>query len=273
MTDALDWAGRVGDNWATEWERTDRSFAPLNAILVDRIVAQAGASANALDIGCGAGGTSMDVAARLPDATICGIDLSPALIEVAVSRNPLPARLSFAQADATQWSGGEWRPDLLFSRHGVMFFDDPVGAFSHLAGQAAPGACLVFSCFRSPSENAWASEIAALLPEQPRSNPLAPGPFAFADPGHVARILAGAGWRDAVPEAVDFTYIAGAGEDPVADALDFFRRIGPAARALAALPPDEREAFRAKLEPLLSRHHSDGTVNFDAAAWIWTAHL
>lgn len=274
MTDAFDWQGRVGDNWATEWQRTDRSFAPLSAALTDRLLAYTGGKAgDILDIGCGAGGTSLDLAARLPDATIRGIDLSSALVKAAEDRNIFPPRLSFSVQDATQWDGGNWQPDCLVSRHGVMFFDDPVAAFAHLANKSAPDARLIFSCFRDRAANDWAGKIAALLPASPAADPFAPGPFAFADQVHVVSILTAAGWRDVAAEPVDFAYVAGAGADPVADACDFFTRIGPAARALASLDPDRRARFLADLEPLLCNHLDGGSVTFDAAAWIWTARL
>lgn len=274
MTDSFEWQGRVGDNWAREWQRTDRSFAPLAATLVEHIAARTtGATPRILDIGCGAGGTSLDLAERLPQAQICGIDLSPALVAAAQARNGSADRVRFETADATSWHGGEWRPDHLVSRHGVMFFDDPVAAFRHLADVAAPGALLTFSCFRDRSANRWATDIAALLPPQPPSDPYAPGPFAFADPDRVCAILSVAGWRGFAAQPVDFAYIAGAGSDPVADAADFFSRIGPAARVSAALEPEARRRFAADLEQLLRQRVKDGTVAFDAAAWICTAHL
>lgn len=274
MTDTLEWQGRVGDNWAREWQRTDRSFAPLAAALVEQIVARTTAGApRILDIGCGAGGTSLDLAARLPQADIRGIDLSPALIAAAQARHDSHDRVRFEIADATAWSCGDWRPDHLVSRHGVMFFADPVAAFSHLAEVAAPGALLTFSCFRDRSTNRWAEDIAGLLPPQPPADPAAPGPFAFADPERVAAILSAAGWQDFEARPVDFAYVAGAGDDPVADAADFFTRIGPVARASAALEPEARSRFAADLEGLLRQRVKGGTVVFDAAAWICTAHL
>lgn len=272
MTNAADWQGAVGRNWAAEWERTDRSFAELNAILVDRIVARAQPRARILDIGCGAGATSLALAKRLPQADIVGIDLSEELAAAASARND-QARVRFEVHDATRWSGRAWQPDMLVSRHGVMFFDDPVAAFTHFVGIAAPGAQLVFSCFQARSANEWAGEIPALLPGPPAPvPPYAPGPFAFADPDHVRALLGRAGWKDAEAEPVDFSYVAGAGEDPVADAMDFFSRIGPAAPLIRNLGEHEKTVFYDRLSQLLCNRLANGTVSFHAAAWIWSAH-
>lgn len=270
MTDAFEWKSRVGESWADEWRRTDRSFQALHSALVDRAVAAARPQLRILDIGCGAGQTSIDLAARLSNAEVRGIDLSDSLIAAARERSDA---VTFECCDATVWDGDDWKPDLLVSRHGVMFFDDPVGAFRHFASVSAPGAQLVFSCFSAPAANAWAREIAALLPEAPKGDPYAPGPFAFADRDRVAAILSDAGWKNVKAEAVDFPYVVGAGEDAIADGMAFLSRIGPAARAAAQLGDADRAVFIANLENLLRAHLADNVVSFGAAAWLWSAHL
>jgi SAM-dependent methyltransferase len=269
--DSSEWAGRVGDLWAEEWRRTDRSFVPVDGALVSAAAARVSGEAepHILDIGCGAGTTSLSLAGHLPGASVVGIDLSAALIEVARSRAADEPRCRFAQGDASRWAG-ETGFDLLVSRHGVMFFADPVAAFAHLRSLARPGGGLVFSCFQSPAVNVWASGLAHLMPAG-SGDPFAPGPFAFAEEGHVAGILAQAGWRQARARPLPFDYVAGTGEDPVADAIDYFRRIGPTARALRDLDPPGRNRLLDGLETLVRDHHAGDRVSFPAAAWIWSA--
>ncbi len=271
MTDTFEWQGRVGETWAAEWQRTDRSLAPVQAELLERIGGLEPWAAGILDIGCGAGTTTISAAARFPHAKCLGVDLSPALIDTALSR-AATANCRFGVADASTWSDPAFRPDTLISRHGVMFFDDPVAAFARLGESATPDVRLIFSCFRASGENAWATDMMALLPEQPGGDPLAPGPFAFAGPDHVAGILATAGWKDARPAPFDWDYVAGAGDNAVADALSFFQQIGPAARAARTLTGQARADFIARLERLLQSRLADGRVTFKAAGWIWTAH-
>ncbi|WP_408586490.1 class I SAM-dependent methyltransferase [Novosphingobium sp.] len=271
MTNAGDWQGGVGRNWAAEWRRTDRSFAALTPRLVGSALEQPGT--RIVDIGCGAGELSLALARLRPDARVTGIDLSEALLDVARERGEAQSNLTFEQADASRWSSTDSPPDLYVSRHGVMFFDDPPAAFAHLARVAAPGARLVFSCFRSASENGWAADIARLLPPpQPQTaQPLGfpPGPFAFADPDRVRICLAG--WMDITFEPLDFSYVAGAGDAPVADALAYFQRIGPAAAAIRNLPRTARASFEAKLAELVESRLAGGQVTFPAAAWLVTA--
>ena len=270
MTDKMEWQGPVGVSWARQWERTDRSFTPLTETLVARIL-ESGRAERITDIGCGAGELSIKIADARPNARVLGLDISADLIAAATERGNNRPNLNFAVADASDWQDTAFLPDLYVSRHGVMFFDDPVAAFHKLATSASENAQLVFSCFRSPAENAWATKIAALVPSAPTGDLHAPGPFAFADQGRVEGILTAANWNHIAFEAVNFDYVAGDGEDPVADALDFFGHIGPAARAIRMLEGESRAAFMNSLRHLAETHLHDGAVRFSAAAWIVTA--
>lgn len=276
MTNGALWQGEVGRAWAAEVRQTDRSFAPVTSALVERIGQTR--PRRVLDIGCGAGELALAVARAHPQAEVAGVDISPDLIAAArdrVDAAGLTERVSFALADA----GADMPPfaaDLLVSRHGVMFFDDPPAAFTHLRSTAAPGAQLIFSCFRAEAENRWAADVARVIgggtpaSQAPVDSP-APGPFAFADPARVRAILGATGWRDIDLTPVDYAYVAGAGDDPVADARAFFRRIGPAARAMRELPEAERPAAEARLGDWLAEHCAGGVVSFPAAVWIVSA--
>ncbi|HXH14613.1 MAG TPA: methyltransferase domain-containing protein [Sphingomonas sp.] len=273
MTTAYDWTGRIGDVWAEEWRRTDRSFAALAPHLNAAILAAATPeTATILDIGCGAGATSLAIAAALPNARLVGIDLSPTLIEIARQRGQHQPNATILCADAIATAADHAPVNLYASRHGVMFFADPVAAFTALARTASPGATLVFSCFAERAANSWAVEtIAATGGDTAAPQSTAAGPFAFSDPTHVTAILDAAGWRTTQPQRIDFAYRAGQGADPVADAVDYFRRIGPAASRIRDATPKEREGHIARLTEVCDRHRNGDAVDFPAAAWIWTA--
>ena len=271
MTDRSDWEGRVGRKWADEWKRTDRSFSGLT----DRLLGRASSRpiSHALDVGCGAGEISLALARGHPDSTVIGLDISDSLIAVARERGAGLANASFLLADAADWRGSQFAPDLIVSRHGVMFFPDPVAAFTNLARGAASNARLVFSCFRDRQENPWATRIASLLPDGvlPESRLGEPGPFAFADRNHVERILVASGWSEVAFEPVDFAYIAGTGEEAVSDARSFFLSIGPAAAAAASLDDEARSAFVNRLEQYLAANAQGPLVALPGAAWIVSA--
>lgn len=270
MTETLEWQGRVGDAWAEEWRRTDRTLAPVNDALVARAL-QRGAN-RILDIGCGAGATSLAIAEVLPKAAITGIDLSDALIAAARERAGGRLNLRFEVGDAALWRPASGDFDLIVSRHGIMFFDDAEAAFAHLRSLAAPGARLLFSCFRGRGDNDW---IAAMHPILARFAPAAlgvpeptAGPFAFADRERIEKLLAVAGFAPPLVEPLDFDFVVGTGEGPVDDAVHYFTRIGPIARLLADLDPDARRQALDKIAEIASARLTEGRVVFRAAAWI-----
>jgi SAM-dependent methyltransferase len=278
MTGASDWSGKVGDVWASEWRRTDRSFAALSDRLDAAILDMAPIEGRAVDIGCGAGSTSIALAAARPGLMVTGVDLSTELVAVARERSAGLANLDFAIGDVAAGIDAflppdRARPDLIVSRHGVMFFAEPEAAFARLARDAAPDARLVFSCFRNPANNPWATDLVADVTgaTPTRAEGYAPGPFGFADPDFVTAMLEGAGWRDVAAEPIDYRYVAGAGDDPIGDAMEFLRRIGPIAAALREAPRDDQPRLLGRLRAALERRCDDGTVTFPAAAWLWRA--
>lgn len=270
MTDTIEWRGRVGDAWAEEWRRTDRTLGPLNDALIAR--ARPLEPANILDIGCGAGGTSLAFVDAFPAATITGVDLSDALIAAARARAGDRAGLSFESGDAALWRPSSGAFDLLVSRHGVMFFDDAEGAFAHLRSLAAPGAHLIFSCFRARGENEWFAAlrpvVARFAPEMLSAPEAATGPFAFADPERIEQVLTRAGFAAPTIEPLDFDFVAGAGADSVGDAVHYFARVGPIARLLATLDEDAHAQALDQIGDIAKAHRDGDQIVFRAAAWI-----
>lgn len=281
MTEAMEWQGRVGEAWAEEWRRTDRGLAPVGEAIVAAVEAQCGGRdpLRILDVGCGAGTLCFMLADRI-GARVVGIDLAEPLVATARGRGEGRENPRFEAADASAWTpAGDTRFDAIVSRHGVMFFDDPVAAFAHLRGLAAPDARLVFSCFRARAENEWVIALEPVLrrfaPEALAAPPPAAGPFAFGDPAHVAAILTQAGFSEPGLEPFDFDMTVGAGADPLADAISYFQRIGPFARLLTDLDESRRAEAMDQLGDILSAYATqDGSsVRLRAAAWIVTARI
>jgi SAM-dependent methyltransferase len=266
------WSGKVGDEWASHAERIDIMLAPIAEAGL-----QAGAfqpSERVLDIGCGAGATSLEIARRVGAAgAVVGVDISPQMLEVARKRAQGVASVEFLEGDAGV-ARFDTPFDAAFSRFGVMFFEQPTFAFAHLRTTLRPGGRLAFVCWRKPSENGWAtSPIAAietmLKAPLPKPDPDAPGPFAFADAAKVERILQDAGWRDIAMTPWDGDIAVG-GAGPLDDIADFLLRIGPCARAIADQQLDADEARR-RVEDHLAPLYRDNRVMLSAACWITTA--
>ena len=269
---AEDWNDAVGRSWAMLHQRLDRQIAPIG----HAAMAKAGFAAGqrVLDIGCGCGETSFEIAGRVAPGEVVGADISVTLLDIAQAdaKAKAIANLRFIQADA-QAHAFEPGFDVLFSRFGVMFFEDPAAAFANLRRALKPGGRLAFCCWRAPAENVWLAlpmQVAGhLLPPLPPSDPTAPGPFAFADPERVRGILAGAGFADILIEPLDLRTGAEGLEDSVFLAL----RIGLLGSALRqAGGGDELKAkVEAALREGLKPYLEDGVVRLPAAAWIVSA--
>jgi SAM-dependent methyltransferase len=174
----------------------------------------------------------------------------------------------FAEGDASSAKlGGPY--DLLFSRFGVMFFDDPGKAFAHLRAAMKPGGRMAFVCWRNFAENAWATApamaaIRVLGPQSP-GDPHAPGPFAFGDEKRTRAILEGAGWREVSMTPFDAPMKMGADPD---DAAWWATQMGPAGAMLREAGEDKRAPVIAALREALEPHVTSDGVALPGAVWI-----
>jgi SAM-dependent methyltransferase len=262
------WNGRMGHEWTLLQERMDAYLSAIHDALM--LFAAPGVNAAVLDIGCGTGTTSLALADAVgPSGRVTGIDISKQMLGLARQRGQGRANLTFTEADASEIP---FKPeyDLLFSRFGVMFFDDPPAGFANLRKAAKPGGRIAFACWRTPPENLWASApIAAarpFLPDVPPPDPLAPGPFAFADAGRIENILAGSGFRDI--RIQKFDGVMDMGRD-VGEAAAHTLRIGPLARAAAELDDTTKAKIIVAVKDALSRFtRADGSIAPLVACWL-----
>ena len=258
------WNGPVGERWARLQETIDNNLGEITKGLMPFAAARPGE--RVLDIGCGCGTTTILLLKSVaPDGNVTGVDVSQPMLAVAQSRG---ASANFMHADA---STHLFHPthDLVFSRFGVMFFADPVAAFVNIRKALKPHGRLAFVCWRDVKENLWASApfaaARALLPPQEAADPLAPGPFAFADAARLKDILSKAGYRDIRIEKLDSVMNMGATpEEAAKQALN----IGPLARAAAELDEAAREKVIAVVRDALAEYASPAGITPLAACWL-----
>jgi SAM-dependent methyltransferase len=269
----LDWAKTSRDIWARRWRDTDRGLAGLSPHLLSAVLARAGERPfKAFEVGCGPGSTTLGVADACPQAVIVACDISPALAEIARYRTADYQAIRVVVGDAEEIASAEAPLDLIFSRHGVMFFADPVRAFAKLRSAARSGAAFVFSCFQDWALNPWASELACVAADGVVTAPgREPSGFAFGDPEYVRGILGSAGWGAAEPQPIDFDYVAGEGSAAIEQALSYLSDVGPAARVIESLTGNDKAEALLRMRDLIERHFDGDAVVFPAAAWIWSA--
>lgn len=265
---ARHWNAHAGEVWVEQQEMLDRLFRPFERELV-QAVEQCGA-ADVLDVGCGAGATTLAVARRLEGRGRCtGVDISVPLIDAA-RRRAATAGLEncrFIAADAQQHAFERGAFDAVISRFGVMFFADPVAAFANLGRAARPDAGLTFIAWRGVEENPFMTTAertaAPLLPELAARDPAAPGQFAFADAERVRGILTAAGWRDIDIGPLDIACTLSA-ED-----LDAYAaRMGPVGALLPDLDDGRRSRIVAAVRQAFEAYVTAGVAHITAACWL-----
>jgi len=261
------WNGVSGRAWVDSVALLDRVFQPFEDVLARQI--QPGAELRVLDVGCGTGAVTRAVARRLgPAGAALGVDLSQPMIDAARTRAAQDgSSATFVCADVQTHDFDAAAFERILSRFGVMFFDDPVQAFTNLRRAASPGAELLAFAWRSPEQNPFmtAAERAAapLLPHLPARVPGAPGQFAFEAGPRVEQILEQSGWHD-----IDVRPSDVACAFPQSELVHYFTRLGPLARVLPELDEPTRAAVIAAVQPAFDAYTRDGEVRFTAACWL-----
>ncbi len=264
--------------WVANEAILDAVFAPVTAAILEQAAPVAGR--RLLDVGCGTGTLLAKSAAA--GAEVVGVDISEGMAAAARRRVP-EATVLIADAQTedllAETSGAPF--DRVVSRFGVMFFEDPEAAFANVRSAAAPGARLVFACWRSEEENPIFSLGSQILidrldPQPEPSAPDAPGPTAFADAGRTASMLAAAGWDSVKADALDFTCDYGIdGGDGVEERLATILNGGTGRLAKEQLLPrlgeEGWESLVDEVRAELRRHRVEGVVRFPGAVWIVTA--
>lgn len=270
------WNEAVGDAWVEHADHFDHTLRPFGEAVFDRLSLAAGD--RVLDIGCGTGATTLRAGALVAPARVVGVDISAPMLASARRRITAAGctNVEFLERDVQESAGAPGEFDVAFSRMGVMFFPDPVGAFSRINASLVEGGRLGFVCFQHPMLNPFivvpvmVATVNLGLGGPPDANE--PGPFSFADPATVTRVLEDAGFVDVViepgPDQADLG-------DP-SDLSELARRLieqNPGiAPAFAVATRDVQETTVGAVAEALRPHVVDGGLVMGAASWVVTAH-
>ena len=270
---ADNWNGPGGRHWVAHADRHDRALAVYGeAVLAAAAVTP---TDRVLDVGCGTGAMTRAAARRAVDGSALGVDIGQPLVDAAraeTERAGGPANVTFERADAQAHPFPDGALDLVISRFGVMFFDDPTAAFANLRRGMADRGRLAFACWRTLLDNDWMLvPMGAIaehtgLPEMPGDD--APGPFSFADPDRVRTILGDAGFTaTGMSEEAHPMWLGTDLDDAIA-----YLRGQPLARSLFEGRSDEVvERALGGLRDALVPHVGPDGVSLGGRAWIVTA--
>ncbi len=272
---AEEWAGAMGDRWLAHLSQFEGMISPIGQALISRAAFRPGE--RVIDIGCGAGGTSLAIAQQVaPRGAVLGVDISPQLIEAAEKRQRTQnvTNVSFRCADAATVSLQAPPFDRLFSRFGLMFFPDARAAFANLHTLLREGGRADFCVWAAARENPWVTQVMAIIGQYvdlPAPVPRSPGPFALDDPDYVRELLEQAGFK---PRSIDTWQgeqpVAGPGASPEA-ATDFVLDAMSFGELLEESGPEVLAKVKMKLTELFARNHSSAGVLMSGKANLVSA--
>jgi len=269
------WNDIAGPKWVAMQTVLDAQIHDMGLAMLEGAALTPGE--HVVDVGCGCGAISREAARRVaPEGQVLGVDLSGPLLDRAraLASGEGIGNVRFIQADAQTYAFDRERYDVVVSRFGVMFFEDPVAAFRNLAHALKPAGRVAFVCWRPLQENPWMTVPLMAAAEHielpPAPAPGEPGPFSFGEEFRIRGILDRGGFASIAIEPHDVSMTLGGGL-PLHDAIEFFFRIGPLSRPLSEAGPEEQEAVRAALVAALGPKQTATGIEMPGAAWIVTA--
>jgi SAM-dependent methyltransferase len=271
------WDGVLYDKWIRFRYLVTLGLRAHGDAALERLAPAAGA--RVLDVGCGFGDTSQQLARLVgPNGRVTGVDSSPRFIDTA-SREAAEARidnLRFFSADVqTGDLGGPY--DLAFSRFGTMFFASPVQALRNVAKSLVSGGKLTMVVWRKREDNAWLHEAEKVVKElvpQPETHDAptcGPGPFSMSGADTVSDILLASGYRSIALERIESPIMIGRDVD---EAIEFALALGPAGemiRLAGAEGERRRPQVVAALRETLAQFSTAEGFRAPASTWVVSA--
>jgi len=269
------WSGKGGDIWVERQNAMDTMLSPLGEAALNKL--NFNEEENVLDIGCGCGHTTLNIAKRIgPSGNVTGLDISEPMLkrakESAVEMSI--TNTSFKCVDVQTEDLGDQIYSAAFSRFGVMFFEDSIAAFKNINKSLISGGYLSFVCWQSPAVNPWQSlfiqEVKKFL-DLPSPPPRSPGPFAFMESEYVSSILEESKFQDITIEGHEAEVNMFSGRS-LSDSVKDYISINPVVtqmlkesseNQIAEIVNSGKEAF--------SPYYSEKGLIFPSATWLVTA--
>jgi SAM-dependent methyltransferase len=268
----FDWSATRGDKWLAHVSGMEAMLRPVDEPLFAAL--RLDAAASIAEIGCGGGGTALELLSRAPSGSrVHGFDISPQLVELARGRARAgDDRIAFEVADMAQ-AAPEKSYQRLLSRFGIMFFEEPAAAFVNLARWLEPAGRFAFAVWGPRSENPWLTsvrDVVAQVVEIPKQDPQAPGPFRYADGDSLLALLAAAGFVELEEQPWRGALAIGGGLPPAEAAQFALASFSSFSELLAQSGEAAFAAARRALSARFSEHQADGVVQLDACVRIFS---
>ncbi len=244
----------------------DRYIGRYGPELARALISKAGAGPGqtALDVGCGPGALTHELAEALGAERVAAVDPSSSFAEACAARLP-GVRVELAQAEDLPFEDDAF--DMALAQLVVNFMADPAAGVGEMRRVTRPGGILAAAVWDYAGEMvllrrfwdaATALDPAAAEKDEGRSMP-------FATPEELSELWRSAGLADV--EVAPVTVSAGyTGFDDLWEPLE--SGVGPAGAYVAALDPGDRAALRDELRRRLAV--TDEPFSLSARAWVAT---
>ena len=268
------WSGKGGDYWVEKQSEMDIMLNPLGEKALAKLDLKS--NSEVLDIGCGCGATTLEIAKQVSEGTVTGLDISVPMLDKAESEAGIQgiANVDFRVVDVQVDQLASEKYDYVYSRFGVMFFDDPYEAFKNIFSSIKEGGELSFVCWQDPSLNPWQSLSVQVIRgylDMPSPPPRSPGPFAFHEKDYVKEILEKSGFSNISfdDNQEDITMFSG---KSLQEASEDYLAINPVVTEMLKDSPDDLKAeiVESLKEAFSEFHKGDGLV-FPSATWVVSA--
>ncbi len=265
------WSGKGGDYWVEKQSEMDIMLNPLGEKALAKLDLKS--NSEVLDIGCGCGATTLEIAKKVSEGTVTGLDISVPMLDKAESEASIQGieNVDFKVVDVQVDQMASEKYDYVYSRFGVMFFDDPYEAFKNIFSSIKEGGELSFVCWQDPSLNPWQSLSVQVIREyldMPSPPPRSPGPFAFHEKDYVKEILEKSGFSNISfdDNQEDITMFSG---KSLQEASEDYLAINPVVTEMLKDSPDDLKAeiVESLKEAFSEFHKGDGLV-FPSATWV-----
>ena len=268
------WSGAGGDVWVDKQREMDIMLNPLGERVIQGLDLKE--ETKILDIGCGCGATTLEIAKIVNQGEVIGVDISEPMLERATktASDMALTNISYQVKDVQVDEMPNKYFDIAFSRFGVMFFEDPFEAFNNINHSLKDDGQLSFVCWQHASLNPWQSLSIQVIKEfldLPAPAPKSPGPFAFEDKSYINEILTESGFRDIEIKDNQEDIVMFSGKS-IREACEDYLTINPVVTEMLKNSPTElREEILEALIGKFSDFHNNEGLLFPSATWIVTA--
>jgi SAM-dependent methyltransferase len=250
-----------------------RLFEPWAELLLDQTNPQSGHAV--LDVACGPGTVTRLAARRVgPSGRVVGCDLSPAMLELARSKNPVEgsAPIEYLERPADSLGVPDDDFDVVTCQQGLQFFPDRPAALSEMRRALRPGGqlgvavwCTISEC---PPFAAMGEALGRVLGTE-TAEAYENGPWGFGAPEPLARLVQESGFTNVNVRKHELPLIFEGGPGQLMLTL----HAASVATTLAQLPEEEMSALAEAIEDAARPLTFDGVVRSYAAAHILTAQV